>query len=77
MLGVRTWIAPTSSEADVALVLKQCSGWSGESDLLRTTGLGKARLRRALALAGDRLERECKARNTCWVRWMYKRHETV
>ena len=77
MLGVQTWISPASSEADVALVRKWCLGWTGEADLLRSTGLGKARLRRALALAGDRLERECRARNTCWARWMYKRHETV
>ena len=64
-------------EADIAKVLAACADWTGEREIMRVTGLGKARLRRALALAGDRLERECRARNTCWVRWMYKRHEAI
>ena len=64
-------------EADIDKVLAACADWTGEREIMRVTGLGKGRVMAALALAGDRLERECRARNTCWVRWMYKRHEAI
>ena len=60
-------------EADIAKVLAACADWTGEREIMRVTGLGKGRVIRALARAGDRLERMAQRRNACFNRWVWRR----
>jgi hypothetical protein len=66
-------ISHEKTEKDISKVLAACTDWSGEQAIMRATGLGKGRVNRALALAGDRLERAAQARNTCSQRWIWRR----
>ena len=60
-------------EADIAKVLAACADWTGEREIMRVTGLGKGLEIRALARAGDRLERMAQRRNACFNRWVWRR----
>lgn len=69
----RGTLGRATTEADIAKVLAACAEWSSEREIIKATGLGKGRVNRALALAGDRLERMARARNACWNTWIWRR----
>ena len=68
-------ISREKTEEDIVKVLAACSDWITERELMRATGLGKGRVMKALALAGDRLERAARKKGSCWNIWIWRRIE--
>ena len=69
----RGTLGKEATEPDIAKVLAACSDWATEFEIIKSTGLGRGRVNRALALAGDRLERAARAHNTCYNVWIWRR----